>query len=369
MSKIFVFLVFPLFFFSHKSGAQYNILDSTVIITEIRRSLNSTYNYQFEDARNSLEKVKKMAPNHPSSFFLEALIIYWENYPLTLDNRNSERFLSLVEESVTKSEIIIANDPENTEAIFFDLFGRAFYVMHWADNGKPAKVFPHLNRLYRQTLKGFELQEKLNEFSFTTGLYNYYIIAYPEKNKSYKAIALLFHKGDKEYGISQLEYCAENTLFLRVEAKFFLTLIYLNYENDKERASYYASELYREFPNNTYYRGLYALILMLNNKFSLADVLLMRLENAEDDFSIMQGHILRGYYLEKLNRNWEGALMEYKKGLEISLTYGDITSYLNAFTYMGMGRCNYKMKNIHEAGKNFRIARSLTSYDYILNDK
>ena len=166
-----------------------------------------------------------------------------------------------------------------------------------------------------------------------------------------------------------MQYCSQNTLFLRIEAKLFLTLIYLNYENDTEKASIYASELYREFPNNIYYTGLYATILMLNNKFTLADVLIMRLEKADDLFSKMQGHILRAYYLEKYESRWHEAFAEYNKGLEMSLKFGDITKYFSAFAYMGIGRYQQRYKMEPEALKNFRTAKNLTSYDYIINDK
>lgn len=350
-------------------AGQVSILHQEDIMTEVKKGLVSTYNYQFENARQSLAIIKKKAPEHPATFFLESLIIYWENYPMTLENSNSAKFLSLVEESYTRAEKMLVSDPENLEGIFFDLFAKAFYVMYWADVGKPGKVFSYLNPLYKLTVKGFELQDSFNEFTFTTGLYNYYIVAYPENHPAYRAVALLFKKGDKEYGLEQLHYCSQNSVFLRVEAKFYLSLIYLKYQNNYRKASEYASALYREFPNNHLFAALYAEILMLDNKFMIAEVLIRNLENSKSSFAKMNGHILRAYYLEKYERKYSESFTEYKKGLEMSLKYGELTRFEAARAHMGMGRQYQRTHRNSDASRSFRAAKGFTNYEYVLNDK
>ena len=345
------------------------ILNREDILTEVKSGLRSIYNYQFDNARKSLEFIQKHAPDHPAGIFFESLIIYWENYPLTLDNPNTPRFLSLVEETYKKAEEMQIHDPDNPEGIFFDLFGRAFYVMFWSDIGKPGKVYPYLNLLYRQTVKGFELQKEFNEFSFTTGLYNYYIVKYPENHPAYRAVALLFRKGDKEYGITRLKFCSQNCVYLRVEANYYLSLINLKFENNYQKASEYASDLYREFPNNPLYTALYAEVLMLTGKYQIAEVLIRNLERSNNPYASMNGYILRGYYLEKYENQYTEAFIEYQKGLEMSKSFSDMSKYETARAYMGIARYHQRNKNNSESSKNFKAARNITSYGYILNDK
>ena len=285
------------------------------------------------------------------------------------ENSNAEKFLSLLEKSYSISETMLLDDPENAEAVFFELFAKAFYVMFWADNGKPVKVFPYLNSLYKQTVAGFSLKEKYNEFCFTTGLYNYYIMAYPEKHPIYKPVALLFRKGDKEYGINQLKFCAENSIFLRVEARFFLSLINLNFENNIKEASAQASLLYREFPNNSIYTALYAQLLMLDNKFPLADVLINHLENKKDEYSIMMAYILRAIYLEKYNKKYDEAFSKFEKGYKSSQQFGELAKYYTAMSLMGMGRYYQRQSDFSAANRLFKNARSLCSYENIINDR
>ena len=357
-----------IFFFSAIAGQDY-IMPRDDIMKEVKEGLASTYNYQFTKARKNLAYMQQEVPDHPATLLLESLIIYWENYPMTLENPNTGNFISLIENTFKKAEKMLSGDPDNLEGIFFDLFGKAFYAMFWADNGKPGKVFPYLNMLYKQTVKGFDLQSTFNEFCFTTGLYNYYIVSYPEKNPVYKPVALLFRKGDKEYGINQLKYCASNSVFLRVEAKFYLALIYFKYENNYKKASEYASELYREFPNNTVFTSLYAEILMMDNKFAIAGAIIRNLERSKHPFAELNSHILKGYYLEKYEKNYTEALGKYRKGLEMSQQYGEMTKYETARAYMGISRHYSRNQNSAEAARNFRSARNLTNYEYILNDK
>jgi len=78
------------------------------------------------------------------------------------------------------------------------LFGRAFKAMFWADNGKSGKVVPDLRTMYKRTKEGFELKDRFVEFYFSTGLYNYYIEAYPEAEK------LLIEKGIQLLSDSEL---------------------------------------------------------------------------------------------------------------------------------------------------------------------
>jgi tetratricopeptide (TPR) repeat protein len=180
---------------------------------------------------------------------------------------------------------------------------------------------------------------------------------------------MLFKSGDRKLGIEQLAYCAENAVFLRVEAKFFLSLLYLNYESDLSSASEHAAKLYREFPMNSYYVGKYLEILLYNKKFFIAPVIIEKLKNWKDPFSQMQYYLYHAYYLEKSEKNFEKAKDEYMKALEISEQFGYYTRPYNAVAYMGLSRFYSRKGNASLANRFFRQAKSCTSYAYILADR
>lgn len=364
-----IFIITFLAFIFHPGKGQNRLLDNPEILDEIRTCISNTYNFRFDKAKNSLQKVREYTPNHPATGFLEAFIIYWEYYPLIPGHEKEEEFLAIMENCIKSSEKWVITEEGELEAIFFDLFSRAFYVMYWADNGKPGKVFPHLNILYKHTMEGFELKEEFNEFYFTTGLYNYYVEAYPEKHPAYKPVVMLFREGNKPAGLRQMEYCSENSIFLRVEATFFLSLLHLNYEENLDRASEYAAKLYREFPDNTFYVGKYLEILLYNQKYFFAPIILEKLQNWEDPFSRMQYYLYKGYYLEKAKKDYSGARKSYLRALELSEQFKEFTDSYNAIAYMGLGRLHQRKGESSKANRYFRQAKNASSYDYILEDR
>lgn len=357
-----------LFFLKPLSG-QKNLLESPETLVYVKNGLDAIYSFDFSEGDANISLVQEKYPDHPAVPFMKALKIYWENFPLIPDHQKSEEFSVLMENCIDLSRSRLEENPEDMEAIFFDLFGRAFYVMFWADNGKPGKVIPHLNTLYKHTREGFSLMEVFNEFYFTTGLYNYYIEAYPEKHPAYKSIVSLFQDGDMTLGLKQLQYCAENTIFLRVEAKLFLSLLYLNYENDPDSSSIFASELYTEFPNNPFYAGKYLEILIYNEKYFFAPVILKRLRDQDHPFALMQYKLFSALILEKTENKYSEARKLYEEALELSLEYGYFTNHYSAIAYMGIGRYFQQKGNTSKARKYFRMAEKNTTYDYVLDDR
>ena len=152
------------------SIAQEGYLQRPELLAEVKECLRFTYNCEFPEARSYQRSLDLQTPSHPAPLFLEALIVYWENFPLAPETREGELFISLMEESVDRAQSMIESENDHMEGIFFDLFGRAFQAMFWADNGRAARVIPDLPNMYRRTKEGFEMKEEFVEFYFSTGL-------------------------------------------------------------------------------------------------------------------------------------------------------------------------------------------------------
>lgn len=348
--------------------AQKNILENKDLTEEIREGILAVYNSRFEESAQMIRDLENYSPDHPAVSFLKALQLYWKHFPITDKHPRAPEFIELMENSIISAEKMADRYEDNLEAIFFDMFSRAFLAMFWADNGSPGKVFPHLNRMYRHAMEGFELKDEFVEFYFSTGLYNYYIEAYPEKHPAYKPVAALFQDGDREAGLKQLEYCAQNAVFLQVEARFFLALLYLNYEKNLDKASELLSGLYRQFPQNPFYTGKYLEVLLFNRKYFFAPIILKRLKDWGDPYALFQYHLLNAYYLEKSEKKYEEAFREYEKALVLSEKFGEFTRSANGIAYMGLGRYYLRKGNNSQANSYFRKARNATSYEYVISD-
>lgn len=364
-----IFGLLLLFLVFGKLGAQDILLHRPDLLNKIEAEISFTYSYEFRKARTLITELQKEVPGHPVLSLMEALNLYWENFPLTPEQDKAKEFLALLDDACLKGSKMLEKDPESLEGLFFELFPRALFSEFWADNGKPGKVFPYLNSLYHQTLKGMTVQDRFKEFYFTSGLYNYYIEAYPEKHPAYKPVKLLFQAGDKEKGLKQLMECAEQAVYVKHEARSFLAYIYMNYEDNPVTASVYASGLYKEFPRNPLYVGRYAEILIYSNKLAVAEIIVNNLSKLPGEFAKMEYHLYKGLIDEKYKKNYELAYKEYQTALTMASKYGDAGSVYNAIAWMGIGRYYKYKKNTSEANKYFRMAENVSSYNYIISDK
>jgi len=349
------------------ASSQTSYLGRPDLLKQVETCLDHTYGFSFQKARKLQDELGRITPDHPAPLFLEALIVYWENFPLTPDHKESDRFLTLMDRCVEMAESCAKNEPTHLEGIFFDLFGRAFQAMFWADNEKTAKVISDLGTMYRHTKEGFLLKEEFVEFYFSTGLYNYYIEAYPEARPVYKPLVSFMESGDKHLGLAQLEHAINNSVYLKVESLLFMSLIQLNYEDDLNSALYYMSILHGRYPRNIYYQGLLATILLHQHKFEDVSKLLEILNSQQNPYSALVRTMAEAYLAEHASLNDSVAKTAYLQTLALADSFGPIVDIYKAIAYMGLSRI-YEKEGLESDSKKYaRRASKHTVYSFILD--
>ena len=352
-----------------QAEAQVSYLDRPDLLEKVEHCLQHTYGFSFEEARSIQAELYSSTPDHPAPLFLEALIIYWENFPLAPSSEASSQFISLMDQCMNLSKELREDTLTYTEGVFFDLFGRAFQAMFWADNGKSGKVIPDLGNMYRYTKKGFNLKEEFAEFYFSTGLYNYYIEAYPEAHPAYKPLVAFMHKGDRELGLKQLNHAISNAVFLKVEAILFMSLVQLNYEKDLNSAAIYAERLVTNYPGNILYRGHLINILLHQHRYDFVRKLLEESTDQEDPYSEMIRTFAGAFLAEKVSGDVNLARSAYMETIELAETFGPFADIYGAMGYMGLSRLHEKEGLQGEAEDFKRKASRLTAYDFILDEQ
>jgi len=347
---------------------QTSYLNRPDLLEKVKECLQNTYNFSFDEARQIQQQLELETPEHPAPYFLEALILYWENFPLIPEDRASSRFVDLMDHSVELAGTFLEDNSNYLEGVFFDLFGRAFKAMFWADNGRAAKLIPDLATMYRQTREGFELKDQFPEFYFSTGLYNYYIEAYPEAHPAYKPLVAFMQGGDKKLGLQQLNYAINHAIYLKVESILFMSLIQLKYEEDLNSAFLYAQKLYDSYPRNSYYQGHLITILLYLNRFSQVEEVLTAMKDQHDDYSEMIRSMAHAYLEEKETGNLRKAELEYEKTIGYATGFGSITDAFTAIGYMGLSRIAASKGNDREASDHARKAAKYTNYSFILGE-
>jgi len=347
--------------------SQSSYLHQPELLDKVALGLQNTYNFAFDDALITQKELLRATPDHPAPYFLEALILYWKHFPLLPENSAALDFVNLMDQCVELSEELMKYDLTYQEGVFFDLFGRAFKAMFWADNGKSGKVVSDLRHMYKRTKEGKDLKDQFVEFYFSTGLYNYYIEAYPEAHPVYKPLLAFMQKGNKELGLEQLNHAINQAVFLKVEAMLFMSLIQLKYEKDLNAAAIYARHLHQDYPNNTYYQGHLLTILLYQHRFGEVRELLASMEGQSDAWSDMNRTLASGFISEADKE--KKAEEDYQLLLKSAENFGPIADIYSAMAYMGLSRLKEKKGLENEARKYARKAGKYTSYEFILGEQ
>jgi nitrate reductase assembly molybdenum cofactor insertion protein NarJ len=350
------------------ASSQVSYLDRPDLLVKVETCLKHTYNFSFREARGIQSELQAATPDHPTPLFLEALIVYWENFPLDPSNKASEEFVQHMDRVIELSKELRNDSSTYTEGVFFDLFGRAFKAMFWADNGKSGKLIPDLGNMYRYTKKGFELKDQFVEFYFSTGLYNYYIEAYPEAHPGYKPILAFMHKGNRELGLEQLHFAINQCVFLKVEAMLFMSLIQLKYENDLNTAAIYAERLVRDYPGNILYQGHLITVLLHQHRYQHVRDLLQETAQQKDRYSEMIRSYADAFLAEMETGEMSRARTAYQETIELAESFGPFADTYRAMGYMGLSRLFEKQGLPKESNTFARKASRLTSYEFILEE-
>lgn len=354
-----------------QSGVQSRVtyLDRPDLLQRVDICLQHTYNFSFSTARMYQKELLKETPHHPAPYFLHALIIYWQHFPLTPEHDRSDQFIELLDRSADLAGSYLASEDTYLEGVFFCLFSRAFKAMYWADNGKAARVVPDLRIMYRHTMEGFRLKEDLSEFYFSTGLYNYYIEAYPEAHPIYKPLLSFMKEGDKKLGIDQLKTAIRQTVYLKVESVLFMSLIQLYYEEDMETAVLYAEKLYRDYPRNIYYQGHLITILLHQYRFQKVREILGKMDQPQNIYAELVIEAAGAFMAEKETNNLGLARRKYLRVIELADSIGPFADKFQAIGYMGLSRIYERRGLSIDAGRYARKASSHTPFDFILSNK
>jgi len=219
--------------------------------------------------------------------------------------------------------------------------------------------------MYRQTLVGIELKEAFNEFYFTSGLYNYYIEAYVEAHPVYKPIIAFFRDGNKERGLEELKYAAENTTYIRYESLLFLSLIYLNYEEDLETALDYAAVLYNNFHENIYFTGQYLVLLLYNTNYTIASILNEQIEFDSSEFHRLIYLMTKAFLYENQLHDLNAAKQYYLRTISKAETFGPVANLYASIACAGLSRIYGKQGDTGEERRYQRQSRQLSGYDFI----
>lgn len=320
------------------SSLQAQILKDTATFNMICRGVDYIYNLQSKQAGEIYTKIATRYPGHPMTFVYRGLMTYWNNYPLIPSSASRSSFEKDMLHAIALCE---EKDYQGHEAeyLLINIGARGMLLLFYADNGLSRNVFSLASSTYQYIKQSFQYTQSYADFYFVTGLYRYYREAYPEAHPIYKPLALLFPKGDKALGLTDLQKAARNAIVLKAEAYSFLAGIYISFENNFQQASFYSKALHALYPRNPQYIAVNIKNLLLTKDYGVAEDLIKASRTRYDNpYFQAQLSIFNGILAEKKYRDHTTAQSFYFKGINGITPFGEFGDEYKAYAYFGLSR-------------------------------
>jgi len=306
------------------SDNQYLLLDKGLQF-RITETINSLYNFEFENAERGFKVIQYQYPEHPLPYFLMGLSTWWK---IAVDVENSKYdnlFIKQMDVVIDKAKKQLNLDEKNKEAAFFLAGAYGFQGRLYSERKSWTKAtFAGKNALKYLNLSRGE-EELSPELLLGDALFNYFSVWIPENYPMLKPVVAFFPKGNKALGLKQLEDVAQNAFYARVEAQYFLFRLYSSEEKQPYKAYQITEYLHQKYPNNPYFhrshaRSLYAMGRSFEAK-ELSMEILRRIDENWSGYEANSGRYASFYIAQYYERGVDKYLA--KKYYLKTLSYGE----------------------------------------------
>lgn len=369
-----VFKIFLITFLFLTSGfsllAQPNnhILPDKSTTDIVKLALDHTYNFEFEESKKYCDQVRKKYPLHPGPDFIMGLNVYWEMFYNDSFKEKSSVMLAYFDRSLALSKKMLEYDEKDIEGVFFKLASECYLALYYSERNETTNSISYAKKMYSSLKIAMVLKNKLDEFYFPTGVYNYYVVMYPEVHPVFKPFMFMFMSGTKEVGFKEMDYAWKNAVFCKMECGFHLCNIYIKYEGTPLKAYEYTSTLYEKFPGNIYFALRHAEVLIARGEYKEAEKIAHMLFKSNKKYFVSASYILYGMLYESYFKEPETASMFYQKAItSFKETANPEVDYLS-MAYAGMGRYYSKAGNKAKATEYYKKCREIAEYKNLVKE-
>ena len=350
-----------LFLFFLSTSLQAQLLQDPLAKSQITQGLTNLYQYDFKESALIFNTLKAKYPRHPAAYLL--LAMQWEQqyFPLKDHPAQGKNYLAHLEKAFELGKEMAERDENDLEASFFCTASLGFLAAYEADQHNFMKVVSYAKQAYNFLKIGLKNTEKQPEFLFSTGMYNYYSVAYPELHPVLKPFMFLFQDGNKRLGLAQLEAGIKRTIFVKNECLFYMGYVQNKYEGNPLRALAYNQILSDNFPKNHWYLLQRAELLTLTGKFEEAESYIEKMEALKNAYYTGAAYTLRGMREEVERKDLKKAEFWYTKSIAFPFEER-LTKDIRGLAYLGLARISYRERKITLFRKYLRTSAEFIEY-------
>ena len=317
----------------------------------VQGALQSVYNAEINHALGFIQKLEKRIPEHPSVPLLKALCLKWKYESKFRKNSELDKTIKYLEQCTDASEKQLEKNPIEPEMNFLALSGFGFMAEQYYRSGSKYKAIGKAKSAYQYIKKGFSKCEAYPEFYYTTALYNYYRVVFPERHILYRPFMWFFPEGDREKGLAQLHTASQKSLLSRTEAYYYMVHILMRYECQAEKSFPYARFQYERYPDNSMFATSFAENAVMTGNWKSAREVSMKFALSNDPEIKMLAEWLNGEITERKENNYEKALLHYSHAERLNPDRHKMLNYYLSLVNLGKARCLLATGRLESARK------------------
>jgi tetratricopeptide (TPR) repeat protein len=288
-------------------------------------------------------------------------VLYWKYLPIKDNPSKMVEYIATLDKCLEAINTKFGKNSSDPEAVFYTMVARGYMAMLYNYKGEMLNAAGEGKKAYNSFLVGLKLIGKNPEFYFTSGMYNYYVVAYPEVHTMTKPLMIFFKKGDKALGLKQIDTGTKSGIITKAESCYHISRIYIKYENLPEKAIYYSQKLVDWYPQNPIYRMTNIEAQLLSGHYDQAKSSLKILQTYKKGFFPVATHTFQAIIQEKEEHNDSGAQKDYLLALQ-NKADDQYTKEYHAMSYAGLARIAHRAGDTSKARSYYKKCLELAEY-------
>lgn len=326
VSRRFIAAVTGLFlFFAVPASAQTpELINNTSFRTDARAAVDSIYNFNFDGADRALAQWKNRYPKHPLWTLLDGMKFWWHVLSDLQDTSRDEQFFTKMKKADYEARKLLHKQPSHADGLIIRAISNGYMARQCANREEWVTSLSYARKALKAYEYLLELEPNLPDLKLAEGLKLYYSAYLPEAYPIVKTVSWFLPEGDKQKGLDLIRQAAEEAIFARAEATYFLGNINYHYEEQYQVALRNFEQLHRWYPDNNYYVRVLAKIYYERHRYeqalSLIDNTLAHWQQEDLPFhSVLKEELLywKGAILRRQSQPAE-ALISFKTSFEAS---------------------------------------------------
>ena len=337
------------------------ILNDAATRQQIAQGLDKMYSYDFKESAEIFARIKAKYPQHPVFYTLMAIQTELQYFPLKDYPAQQKVYLAYLNQSRNLAEAMLDKNEDDIEASFFELATLGYMAAFNADNQEFMKAVGVAKKAYSHLKKGLSLTDKQPEFLYSSGIYNYYRIEYPETHPVIKSVIWMFADGNKKLGLQQLDLATKKTIFVKNEATFYAGYVHTKYESNFAKALTYNNILIEKYPDNLLYQMQRAEFLYALGHYDDSADFADKILKQKGAMFQCAGTIFKGLIAEKHKKDDKTAEILLQKGVRLPFDERFTKDY-HALAYMGLARIAKRTGDVDKMKEYAKTAIKLAEY-------